>query len=196
MELLPPIRSLDKAFLEIGGAFRRLDKSEISQVFDVMHSAVQPGVAPPGFAVSIEDAEQLFKPPSSQELVPITGVFGCFLESHKLGGFVAFSELDVDGETFLEFYIFFRKEARQPGLALDGASRLIKLAKTHVSNPICTLIYAENSIGKRFYTRAGFSFFRRVSIDEMKMELWTYSENASIAEICSSTEKGTDLHGS
>lgn len=174
MELLPPIRSPDLSRPEIGPPFCRLNVQDVAQMFDVMLAAAAPGVMPPDISLSLEDAARLFVPPEQAELEPALGVFGYFDDGGRLVGFLALSELELDGESYVEFYIFFRPVARRRGLAADGADRLTRLASSLVAYPICTLIYAENQLGKKFYAKVGFHFERTVSLDGMDMEMWRW----------------------
>lgn len=141
-----------------------------------MRSAAGPGVIPPGFNLSIDDAAKLFSPPVHIDLVPALGVFGLFENDTGLGGFIALAEIEIDDKPCLEFYIFFKPGSRSPGIALEGANRLTRLARSSVKHPICTLIYSENERGKRFYSKAGFCFDRRVDLDGMVLELWIWHD--------------------
>lgn len=170
-----PIHSLSLSPPEIGAPFYRLAVEYGPQILDVMRSAARPGVTPPGLSVSIDDANRLFNSSANQELEPVLGVFGCFDDRGELIGFMALSELALDDIPYLEFYIFFKPLARQKGLAVDGANRLTRMARSYTSHPICTLIYSANAVGKKFYTKAGFGFDRTVSLEGMDLEMWLWN---------------------
>lgn len=156
----------------------RLGREKADEIFDIIEEASASGnVKPAAFEFSRSDALGLFDRDESEPLLSVCGVYGAVDDDAAVKGFIALQPLDLDGGRLLEFMIFFRRSrgAHDPVML---ASEVIRDVRRRAGAPIVTLVFGENTRGKRFYERAGFAFDRVVTCEGFPMELWRFNGGA------------------
>jgi RimJ/RimL family protein N-acetyltransferase len=150
---------------------QRLAIDSLDQVYAIMEQACAPGTLPPDYPLSKQFVTELFEGSFAQDQHEV-GVFGVYGGSGSMAGIIALQPLSLDSGHCLEFMIFFHPNAREPGLAVAAARRVIDQARSASNLDIVTLVYPPNDRAKRFYEKANFRYERPVECEGYSLELW------------------------
>ncbi|HEX6718363.1 MAG TPA: hypothetical protein VF088_14755 [Pyrinomonadaceae bacterium] len=148
-----------------------IGKERVAEVHSLISGCSKGDVVPPGYSFTLEETMALFDD-DTRPHAELRTVVGVLDTDGLLEGVVTLQPFELDGSACLEFMIFFRFSSRGTGAPVRVTEDVLSRLRRNSQIPVVTLVYEKNSKGKRFYTKAGFAFDRRVRFEDFSLELW------------------------